>query len=401
MKIKLSFILIIFFLSCQKEKSVVLPEDQKVGFSIFEAKNYYVDELIALKKIESNDKKSTLNINYKIDWETYKSYFINDSTDLMTVRLSSFSKSILGNYGKSFLLFKKVKKKITGHIINIQPNVNGYDYFGVFNLNGDFVAGVKTKNENFIASFDYKVDNNGLKVMDSGAKKVNSCQTASISVIFNGTLYTYTEYYCSVDNPNYFIVMPGSGGGIPFSNAVNYADYLNSMTDNLGFDIYSGDNDLDFDNNTDWSGAVDYIPELITLPNGKTIKVTFGIAKSDAKSANNQISVKLLDALKSLLNEVSSNSNLTSIHISATTNGGHSHDSNHYKGLAIDISKINGTPVINLGANNMLIISMQNAFENIPGRRENYGPVFTKKLGIAHDPGISHDDHLHFSVNGD
>ena len=49
----------------------------------------------------------------------------------------------------------------------------------------------------------------------------------------------------------------------------------------------------------------------------------------------------------------------------------------------------------------MLIISMQNAFENIPGRRENYGPVFTKKLGIAHDPGISHDDHLHFSVNGD
>lgn len=50
MKIKLSFILIIFFLSCQKEKSVSLPETETVGFNIFDAKNYYSGELIALKK---------------------------------------------------------------------------------------------------------------------------------------------------------------------------------------------------------------------------------------------------------------------------------------------------------------------------------------------------------------
>lgn len=68
--------------------------------------------------------------------------------------------------------------------------------------------------------------------------------------------------------------------------------------------------------------------------------------------------------------------------------------------MAIDISKINGTPVINLGPNNFLVNLMQNAFEGISGRRENFGPAFTNKLGLPHDPGISHADHLHFSVNG-
>lgn len=149
----------------------------------------------------------------------------------MTVRLASFSKSILGNYGKSFLSFKKVKTKITGHIINVQPNVNGFDYYGVFDLNGDFITGVKTKDEKFIATFSYEVDEKNLKVMSSDeTRKVNSCQTASISVILNGTLYTHTEYYCTVDNPNYYLEMPGSGGS-SFGNASSYADYLNSMNE--------------------------------------------------------------------------------------------------------------------------------------------------------------------------
>lgn len=58
MKIKLSFILIIFFLSCQKEKNIILPEVQTIEFNILEAKNYYTDELVVLKKANQTLKKA-------------------------------------------------------------------------------------------------------------------------------------------------------------------------------------------------------------------------------------------------------------------------------------------------------------------------------------------------------
>lgn len=401
MKIKLPFIfLAFFFLSCQKEKTKFSLEANPQKFNIAEAKNYYDDELIILKQIQMNEKKQNLKIDYKVDWETYKNYIVNDSTEIMTIRLGSYSKTILGNYGKSFLLLKKTKKKIIGNIVNVLSNLNGHDYFGSFDLNGNFLSGLKTKNNKFDSTFDYQLANNSLKVMSiEQSIKVNGCYTASISVELNGRWFSHIEYHCTPDDPNTFLSMPSSGGG-SLGNMLGYADYLNSMTDNLGYDIYSGENELDFDNNSDWTGAMDYILESIILPNGKFIKITFGITKSDNKSANNQISVKLLDALKSLLNEVSNNSSLSSIHLSATTNGKHASTSNHYKGLAIDISKINGTPVINLGPNNILVSLMQNAFENIAGRRENFGPSFTKKLGYPHDPGISHEDHILFSVDG-
>ncbi len=42
--------------------------------------------------------------------------------------------------------------------------------------------------------------------------------------------------------------------------------------------------------------------------------------------------------------------------------------------------------------------ALQNKFESYPYKRENFGPLFKKKLGNAH-PVTGHSDHIHFSVN--
>lgn len=52
-----------------------------------------------------------------------------------------------------------------------------------------------------------------------------------------------------------------------------------------------------------------------------------------------------------------------------------------------------------LGPNNHLVVTQQNAFENVPNRRENFGPAFERKWGQPWPVG-GHDNHLHFSVDG-
>lgn len=87
------------------------------------------------------------------------------------------------------------------------------------------------------------------------------------------------------------------------------------------------------------------------------------------------------------------------LYIKATTNGGHSIKSNHYRGIAVDIAQINGSNVLALGPNNHLVVALQNAFEKAPNRRENYGPAFERKWGQPWPVG-GHENHLHFSVDG-
>ncbi len=45
-----------------------------------------------------------------------------------------------------------------------------------------------------------------------------------------------------------------------------------------------------------------------------------------------------------------------------------------------------------------IVDAMQTEFETYLHRRENFGPLFKKKLGIDH-PVPGHNDHIHFSVN--
>jgi len=94
---------------------------------------------------------------------------------------------------------------------------------------------------------------------------------------------------------------------------------------------------------------------------------------------------------------------ITDIYIMATTNGEHGPDSNHYRGTAVDISRINGQKMILMGLNNQ-IEKLQEVMDDFPNVRENFGPHFKHKYSVesgtwnySHPVG-GHQDHIHFSV---
>lgn len=69
---------------------------------------------------------------------------------------------------------------------------------------------------------------------------------------------------------------------------------------------------------------------------------------------------------------------------------------------AVDISRVNGirmaegypsSPTVKA-----VVDSMQTVFETYVHRRENFGPLLKRKLGLPHNVG-GHLDHIHFSVN--
>ena len=71
-------------------------------------------------------------------------------------------------------------------------------------------------------------------------------------------------------------------------------------------------------------------------------------------------------------------------------------------GKAIDISRINGLKMSLHYKTNEAVQEITNAiqreFETFSHKRENFGPLFKKKLGKPH-PVSGHGDHIHLSVN--
>lgn len=82
----------------------------------------------------------------------------------------------------------------------------------------------------------------------------------------------------------------------------------------------------------------------------------------------------------------------------------HKCPSRHVTGNAVDISRINGLKIGVHYSSDPIIASivdgLQTRFESAPKRRENFGPTIKKKSGkdFAID---DHDDHFHWSVDGD
>jgi len=95
-----------------------------------------------------------------------------------------------------------------------------------------------------------------------------------------------------------------------------------------------------------------------------------------------------------------------SINISATTNGQHAPNSNHYNGTAVDINKVNGERVINAGKDSSVasdVRSIQNAANNpkVGVAHENYGPAGLYKDGkqITNQKLQSqHENHIHITI---
>ena len=76
-------------------------------------------------------------------------------------------------------------------------------------------------------------------------------------------------------------------------------------------------------------------------------------------------------------------------------------NSRHNQKKAIDISRINNKPVRTYGVDpevTNLVEYIQLQFENVLGRRENFGPYMKKKSGAKHWVS-GHGDHIHLSVD--
>ena len=187
----------------------------------------------------------------------------------------------------------------------------------------------------------------------------------------------------------------------------------------------------------------------IILQSGDRVKLEFG-RSADMVSANQEVSSKLVQALREVLEEANaallrdSIPPIRRLYISASTNGKHSPTSNHSRKEAIDISEVNGQRMIynhfssqqreklkellaSLDYRSQLrdsdyirvegqpyaldeiflsdrIQYLQAAMLNHPYTRENFGPFLktkyakeTGKLNPNHPVG-GHQDHIHWSV---
>jgi hypothetical protein len=168
-------------------------------------------------------------------------------------------------------------------------------------------------------------------------------------------------------------------------------------------DGFMGDNDED---NEDYDGPKENIPHNIILNDNTVVTVTFGSTESDNESADKPVAPDLVACVKQALNEANenlgANNKITSIYIKATSNGSHGPNSNHSKGTALDLSRINGNKIANLG-NNIQVQALQQGFDSYPNIRENFGPTFKHKTYTDGSKDLEfdiagHSDHIHVSV---
>ncbi len=105
-----------------------------------------------------------------------------------------------------------------------------------------------------------------------------------------------------------------------------------------------------------------HLPGTIYTESGD-VTVLFGTTK-DKKSSDQPICSYLLEGLYQVVQEMNRQGyGVTSISISATTNGEHADGSYHYDAAAIDINQINGERIQRLGPNDPRVQAMQNFFQ--------------------------------------
>ncbi|NCT16500.1 MAG: hypothetical protein GW774_14725 [Flavobacteriales bacterium] len=157
-----------------------------------------------------------------------------------------------------------------------------------------------------------------------------------------------------------------------------------------------------------FQGFKQLIPNPLILSNGDMVEVNFISYTKDNISSNQQVATDLINGLKYAIEQANNNllaaDKITSINIYATTNGEHGVKSNHYDGTSLDINRINGLRIAELGITNQ-IIELQKAFDNFQYIRENFGPYFKHKYSVELDTwdynkisAGAHSDHIHISI---
>ncbi len=229
------------------------------------------------------------------------------------------------------------------------------------------------------------------------ANNIVQCEDAVVdNFIYN--VYTIYQNFAFTHTNEFNQLVGGLCGNFSEEKKAYIIIYLETKLNENYCTADDFEHDEDENNISDQNDPVELMPASITLHTGKVISITFGVT-ADGEGAQKTVSKRLITALTQALELASVYVEINSINVFATTNGTHtSPKSNHYKGLALDISKINGIPIILLGLDEK-VIRLQGAFEAVPNRRENFGPVLKLKLGLPWAIG-GHQDHIHFSING-
>lgn len=106
------------------------------------------------------------------------------------------------------------------------------------------------------------------------------------------------------------------------------------------------------------------------------------------------------------IEKIATAAGVESVNISATTNGRHARNSNHYNGTAVDINEVNGKRVINAGKDPSVaadVRSIQNAANSLEVgvAHENYGPAGLYKEGkqfTNRKLQSQHENHIHITI---
>lgn len=130
---------------------------------------------------------------------------------------------------------------------------------------------------------------------------------------------------------------------------------------------------------------------------GYTTTVTFTNDNPKGASPNQPLSTPTAKMIESGITR----SGVQSVNINSSTGGVHAHSSRHYQAKAVDINRVNGTPV-SAKSNAGAVSSVQKAFKAEGNIRENFGPTFTEKTvggstNTVDNVAEGHRDHIHVS----
>ncbi len=127
-----------------------------------------------------------------------------------------------------------------------------------------------------------------------------------------------------------------------------------------------------------------------------------GVTVEFRSIVNRDVHQSVIDGLKHCIKpQIAAGHLLTKIYIYSASDS-HSLPSRHAQNKAVDISRINGTHIIDGygrgGAIKAIVDAIQGTFERYGNKRENFGPHLKKKSGQPWSIG-KHRDHIHLSVN--
>ena len=130
--------------------------------------------------------------------------------------------------------------------------------------------------------------------------------------------------------------------------------------------------------------------------------VVNSVAIEFAGGVNNDVEASLIQAFGDIVRPGVPYLHLVHTLFISSANDSHEAPSRHVQRKAVDISRINGKKIGEHYGTDVAVTAIvqriQTEFENVPGRRENFGPFFKRKLGQPFQVS-GHEDHIHLSVD--